>query len=135
MLGGVFAGTDESPGQFIVDGGKRYKTIRGMGSRAALEERSGSRVRYHRQEKDQQHAEELTTEQKNKMVPEGVEGLVEYKGSVEKVLFEFLGGIQSGLAHTGAGNVADFQKNAAMWVQSFAGVAEGNPHNITNIRQ
>lgn len=124
MLGGVFAGTDESPGQFIVDGGKRYKTIRGMGSRSALEERSGSRVRYHRQEKDQTHAEELTIEQKNKMVPEGVEGLVEYKGSVEKVLFEFLGGIQSGLAHTGAGNVADFQKNAAMWVQSFAGVAE-----------
>jgi IMP dehydrogenase len=146
MLGSVFAGTDESPGQFIVDGGKRYKTIRGMGSRAALEERSGSRVRYHRQEQEQHNTEELTTEQKNKMVPEGVEGLVEYKGekkmrmgvilvgTVEKVLFEFLGGVQSGLAHTGSGNVADFQKTATLWVQSFAGVAEGNPHNITNIR-
>ena len=95
MLGSVFAGTDESPGKIIFDGGKRFKTIRGMGSRAAMEERSGSRVRYYRQDQ-KQTAEELTSEQKLKMVPEGVEGLVEYRGPVEKVVFELLGGIQSG---------------------------------------
>lgn len=134
MLGSVFAGTDESPGKVILDGGKRYKVIRGMGSRSALEERSGSRVRYYRQE-EKHGSEELTTEQKQKMVPEGVEGLVEYKGSVEKVMAELLGGIQSGLAHTGSSSIKDFQKRATIWTQSFAGVAEGNPHNITNVRQ
>jgi len=134
MLGSVFAGTDESPGKVILDGGKRYKVIRGMGSRSALEERSGSRVRYYRQE-EKHGSEELTTEQKQKMVPEGVEGLVEYKGSVEKVMSELLGGIQSGLAHSGSSSIKDFQKRSTIWTQSFAGVAEGNPHNITNVRQ
>jgi len=133
MLGSIFAGTDEAPGKVITDGGKRYKVIRGMGSRSAMAERSGSRIRYHRQEGNQS-SEELTNEQKNKMVPEGVEGLVEYKGSVESVVFELMGGIQSGLAHTGAATIKDFQKKASLWVQSFAGLAEGNPHNITNIR-
>jgi IMP dehydrogenase len=135
MLGGVFAGTDESPGKVIFDGGKRYKVIRGMGSRSALEERSGSRVRYYRQDEKQHASEELTNEQKQKMVPEGVEGLVEYRGSVEKVMSELLGGIQAGLAHSGAPTLPTFQSKATFWTQSFAGVAEGNPHNITNVRQ
>jgi len=134
MLGSIFAGTEEAPGKIITDGGKRYKVIRGMGSRSAMAERSGSRIRYHRQDGNQHATEELTNEQKNKMVPEGVEGLVEYKGTVESVVFELMGGIQSGLAHTGAANIKDFQKKATFWVQSFAGLAEGNPHNITNIR-
>jgi len=133
MLGSVFAGTEESPGKIIIDGGKRYKVIRGMGSRNAMSERSGSRLRYHLQE--EKHAsEELTEEQQVKMVPEGVEGLVEYRGTVESVVFEMLGGIKAGLAHSGAGNISDFQKNVNMWIQSFSGIAEGNPHNITNIR-
>jgi len=134
MLGSVFAGTDESPGKIILDGGKRYKVIRGMGSRGALEERSGSRVRYYRQDQQQHASEQLTDEQKQKMVPEGVEGLVEYRGTVEKVMAELLGGIQSGLAHTGAATLKEFQSKASFWTQSFAGVAEGNPHNITNVR-
>jgi len=132
MLGSVFAGTEESPGKIITDGGKRYKVIRGMGSRAAMASRSGSRMRYYRDEK-QHAAEELTSEQKIKLVPEGVEGLVEYRGTVESVVFEFLGGIQSGLAHTGTATIPEFQHRATMWCQSFAGIAEGNPHNISNI--
>jgi IMP dehydrogenase len=72
MLGSIFAGTEESPGKVVESGGKRYKTIRGMGSRSAMEERSGSRGRYYRQ--DEQHVtERLTNEQKEKIVPEGVE--------------------------------------------------------------
>lgn len=138
MMGSIFAGADESPGKIVLSNGKRYKQFRGMGSRSAMEERSGSRVRYSRQ--DSTHAsEELTTEQKEKMVPEGVEGLVEYRGSVEKVMAEFLGflprievwteafagGIQGGLAHSGAASIPEFQKRVTMWVQSFAGITEG----------
>jgi len=133
MLGSVFAGTDESPGKLVVMEGKKYKTIRGMGSRAALEERSGSRGRYYRQQKEHT-SEELTEQQKQKLVPEGVEGLVEYKGSVEKVMSELLGGIQAGLSHSGSNRVPMFQSKATMWVQSFAGIAEGKPHDIKNIR-
>jgi IMP dehydrogenase len=133
MLGSVFAGTEESPGQTVESGGKRYKTIRGMGSRAAMEERSGSRGRYH-QQKDQHVSEHLTNEQKEKLVPEGVEGLVEFRGTVEKVMSEFTGGVQAGLGHTGAATIPDFQKRATFWIQSFAGVQEGKPHDITAIR-
>jgi len=133
MLGSVLAGTEESPGKVVESSGKRYKTIRGMGSRSAMEERSGSRGRYFSQ-KDQHVTEHLTTEQKEKLVPEGVEGLVEYRGTVEKVMSEFLGGIQAGLGHSGANTVPDFQTKATMWVQSFAGIAEGKPHDIHAIR-
>jgi len=134
MLGSVFAGTEESPGKTVESHGKRYKTIRGMGSRSAMEERSGSRGRYYRQE-DSHVTESLTNEQKEKIVPEGVEGLVEFRGTVEKVMSEFLGGIQAGLAHTGSATIPDFQTKATLWVQSFAGVAEGKPHDIQAIRQ
>jgi IMP dehydrogenase len=134
MLGSALAGTDESPGKMVEMRGKRFKTIRGMGARSAMEERSGSRGRYHRQEESKHAAEELTTEQKEKMVPEGVEGLVEYKGSLEKAMFELLGGVGAGLAHTGAATIHEFQTKATIWVQSFAGVAEGKPHDIADMR-
>lgn len=113
MLGSVFAGSEESPGKVVESSGKRYKTIRGMGSRAAMEERSGSRGRYFSQ-KDQHVTEQLTNEQKEKIVPEGVEGLVEYRGTVEKIMSEFLGGIQAGLAHSGANNISFFQVNSSI---------------------
>jgi len=129
MMGGVFAGTTESPGQVILQGGKKFKMIRGMGSRSAMEERSGSRGRYHRQT-DTHVAEQLTTEQKQKLVPEGVEALVPFKGGAEVVMSELVGGIQAGLAHTGARDIITFQSKATIWQQSFAGVIEGKPHDI-----
>jgi len=132
MLGSMLAGTEESPGLVVIKNGKNYKTIRGMGSRAAMESRSGSRGRYYRDGTNQ--AEQLTTGQAQKMVPEGVEGLVEYRGTVSSVIATLVGGIQAGLAHTGAGDIATFQKKAAMWNQGFAGIAEGNPHGITDVR-
>jgi len=98
-----------------------------------MEERSGSRVRYHRDEGEPAKTDYLTKKQKQKVVPEGVEGLVQYRGSTEGIIRELLGGIQSGLAHTGTATVADFQARATMWVQSFAGVAEGRPHSISNV--
>jgi len=134
MLGSMLAGTDESPGQVVVaNGGKKYKTIRGMGSRAAMAERSGSRDRYNAQ--SGKHATEaLTQQQREKMVPEGVEGLVELRGSVEKLMTELVGGVRSGFAHSGAADVATFQRNAKFWRQSTSGIIEGNPHSITDIR-
>jgi len=132
MLGSVFAGTTESPGQLTIKGGKSYKTIRGMGSRAAMEERSGSRGRYFKQNSSK--SENLTPQQKLKVVPEGVSGLVEFKGPVEKVMNELLGGVQSGLAHSGTADVNAFQKKATFWIQSFAGITEGKPHSITDVQ-
>jgi len=129
MLGSVLAGSEESPGQIIVKEGKRFKSMRGMGSRGAMEDRGGSRTRYSRQENDMEQ-NELTNNQKQKVVPEGIEGLVEFKGSVEKIMFELLGGIQSGLAHSGANNIRIFQSKAKPWEQSSAGITEGKPHSV-----
>lgn len=134
MLGSVFAGTQESPGVTVEKNGRKYKTIRGMGSRAAMEERSGSRQRYHRQD-DSKHTEvRLTTNQAQKMVPEGVEGLVEFRGTVDKVMTQLLGGVQAGLAHSGALNLKEFQATSQMWLQSVAGMKEGRPHDLHDVR-
>jgi IMP dehydrogenase len=113
-------------------GGKAYKPIRGMGSRSAMEARSGSRSRYH-QQNPKHTTDTLTTAQKQKMVPEGVEGLVPLKGSVESVMTEFCGGVQAGLAHSGAPDLPTFRENARLWVQSMAGVLEGRPHDLSDI--
>eukprot|EP01126_Amoeba_proteus_P034188 TRINITY_DN3392_c0_g1_i7.p1 TRINITY_DN3392_c0_g1~~TRINITY_DN3392_c0_g1_i7.p1 ORF type:complete len:463 (-),score=95.75 TRINITY_DN3392_c0_g1_i7:78-1466(-) len=131
MLGSALAGAEESPGMTIVKSGKRYKSIRGMGSRSAMEARSGSRIRYHRNE--EKKTENLTNQQKFKLVPEGVEGLVEFKGPLERILSELIGGIQSGLAHSGGACIPDFQSKACMWTQSVAGINEGKPHSIVNV--
>jgi IMP dehydrogenase len=134
MVGSLLAGTSESPGQIIVKQGKKFKQIRGMGSRTAMEERAGSRLRYHRDtDSKSKETETITSKQKEKMVPEGVEGLVEYKGPVHRLLSILHGGIQSGLAHSGANTIDTFRTNAAMWQQSTAGLAEGNPHDIAHV--
>lgn len=138
MLGSLFAGTTESPGQVIYKEGKKYKTIRGMGSRSAMEERSGSRMRYLKDkigDNSTNVSETLTTQQKVKMVPEGVEGLVEFKGPLESLVQIFLGGIQAGISHSGAKDIKSFQKKATMWVQSTTGMIEGKPHDISHITQ
>lgn len=149
MVGSMLAGTTESPGQIIIKAGKKYKQIRGMGSRAAMESRAGSRMRYHRDvaatpsadaKKSDSDAkpkakvtDTITSKQKEKMVPEGVEGMVEYRGSVHHLLSVIQGGIQSGLAHSGANTIDSFRAKASMWRQSTVGLAEGNPHDISNV--
>ena len=135
MVGSLLAGTAESPGQIIVKQGKKFKQIRGMGSRSAMEERAGSRIRYHRDSSvsTSKTTETITSKQKEKMVPEGVEGLVEYKGPVQRLLTTLQGGISSGLAHSGANTIDLFRTKATMWQQSMVGLAEGNPHDIAHI--
>ncbi|KAJ3616869.1 hypothetical protein Zmor_008980, partial [Zophobas morio] len=134
MLGNALAGTLESPGKIVVKNGKTFKCIRGMGSRAAMEERHGSRSRYYRVD-DEHQGESITAQQAEKIVPEGVEGLVELVGDVESVMTRLLGGVQAGLAHSGATDIPSFQKRAQLWIQTFAGLTEGKPHDITDIRK
>lgn len=133
MLGSLLAGTRESPGGVVIRQGKSYKTIRGMGSRAAMAERSGSRNRYGIEISNPQ--ESLTQSQQMKVVPEGVEGLVELKGSLENIVQELMGGLRAGLAHSGCRTVPEFQQRVQMWTQSLAGIREGQPHDIHEVRE
>ena len=122
-----------------------------MGSKRAMEERIGSRKRYYRDHlsaspgrKDsattksllmEEEEELLTTAQKTKMVPEGIEGLVQERGSVETVIIQLLGGIQTGLAHSGSVDIRNFQLQATPWWQSSVGTIEGKPHDIFDIQE
>ena len=136
MMGSALAGAQEAPGALVVKNGRKYKTIRGMGSRSAMEERDGSRMRYFGGGAggNKRANVRLSTSQATKLVPEGVEGLVEFKGSTEKILNVLTGGVQGGCSHSGALNIAELQNKADFWLQSVAGLAEGRPHDLTDVR-
>jgi len=115
MMGSLFAGTDESPGEFELYQGRKYKVYRGMGSIAAME--CGSKDRYF-----QSNAK--------KLVPEGVEGRVAYKGSVEDAVFQLVGGLRSGMGYCGAKTIADLHEKAEFVKISAASLKESHPHDI-----
>ena len=115
MMGSLFAGTDESPGEFELYQGRKYKVYRGMGSIAAME--NGSKDRYF-----QSNAK--------KLVPEGVEGRVAYKGTVEDTVFQLLGGLRSGMGYCGARTIEDLHANAQFVEISAASLKESHPHDI-----
>ena len=115
MLGSIFAGCDESPGTFELFQGRKYKVYRGMGSIAAME--NGSKDRY------------FQTDAK-KLVPEGVEGRVAYKGTVEDPIFQFVGGIRSGMGYCGAKNIKTLQETGKFVKISAASLKESHPHDI-----
>ncbi len=115
MIGSLFAGTDESPGEFELYQGRKYKVYRGMGSIAAME--NGSKDRYF-----QQNAK--------KLVPEGVEGRVAYKGSVEDTVFQLIGGLRSGMGYCGAPTIPELQQKAQFVKISAASLKESHPHDI-----
>ena len=114
----MLAGTDESPGEFEIYQGRRYKSYRGMGSLAAM--KHGSSDRYFQEKKEA-----------NKMVPEGIEGRVEYKGSVEDMLFQMIGGLRSGMGYTGSRTIEDLRQEAQFIRMSNAGLIESHPHDVT----
>ena len=115
MMGSLFAGCDESPGSYELFQGRKYKVYRGMGSIAAME--SGSKDRYFQ-------------EDAKKLVPEGVEGRVAYKGPVEDTVFQMVGGIRSGMGYCGAKDIETL-KNTARFVKiSAASLKESHPHDI-----
>ena len=115
MMGSLFAGTDESPGEFELYQGRKYKVYRGMGSIAAME--NGSKDRYF-----QANAK--------KLVPECVEGRVAYKGTVEDTVFQLLGGLRSGMGYCGARTIEDLHEHAQFVEISAASLKESHPHDI-----
>lgn len=118
MVGSMFAGTEESPGEVILLQGRRYKSYRGMGSVGAMA--GGSADRYF----------QADIKDSMKFVPEGVEGRVPYKGPVAEVIYQLIGGLRSSMGYTGNATIADMQKNAEFVRISNAGLKESHPHNI-----
>ena len=118
MMGNMFSGTDEAPGEIVMKDGKRFKEYRGMGSRAVIESISGSE-RY------------LT--KGRKAVPEGVEALVSYKGPVEDVIAELVSGVQVGMGYLGAKSIAELQTKAEFIRITQASLTEGKPHSLSEI--
>lgn len=120
MIGSLFAGTDESPGEEIFVEGRRYKTYRGMGSIGAM--KAGSSDRYFQNDT-------------KKLVPEGVEGRVPFKGSVGDVVYQLMGGLRSGMGYTGSRNIEELMNNSKFMKITPATLIENHPHNITITRE
>jgi len=123
MMGSMLAGTEESPGESILAEGRRYKLIRGMGSIAAMQD--GSADRYFQEG-------ELSP---SKMVPEGIEGRVPYKGPVADVLYQMVGGLRSGMGYCGAATIAALQQDTEFLRITTAGLRESHPHDVTITRE
>jgi IMP dehydrogenase len=122
MIGGLFAGTEESPGETILYQGRTFKSYRGMGSTAAME--AGSADRY---------AQE--TAERGKSVPEGVEGRVPYKGSLGALVEQLVGGLRSGMGYCGVANIAELQERAKFLRISPAGLRESHVHDVIITRE
>lgn len=118
MAGGLFAGVEEAPGETIIFEGRKFKVYRGMGSLGAMNE--GSKDRYFQDVEDDV----------KKLVPEGIEGRVPYKGTVSEAMLQYLGGLRAGMGYCGAANI-EMLKQARFVKITNAGMAESHPHNIT----
>jgi IMP dehydrogenase len=123
MMGSMLAGTEESPGESVLAEGRRYKMIRGMGSLSAMQD--GSADRYF------QEGEMAPS----KLVPEGIEGRVPYRGPVADVLFQMVGGLRSGMGYCGVGSVPQLQCEVEMVQITSAGLRESHPHDVTITRE
>jgi IMP dehydrogenase len=124
MMGSTLAGTNESPGEKIIHQGRQYVVYRGMGSLAAMKTALGSRERY-----GQADARE------DELIPQGVEGIVPFSGSLEKVLTQFCGGLKAGLGYCGCRTIADLQQHACFVRVSPAGVREAHAHDVKIIKE
>jgi IMP dehydrogenase len=123
MMGSMLAGTEESPGESILAEGRRYKLIRGMGSLAAMQD--GSADRYFQEG-------EMGP---SKLVPEGIEGRVPYKGPVADVLYQMVGGLRSGMGYCGVSSIQQLQCDVEMVQITSAGLRESHPHDVTITRE
>jgi len=124
MIGSMLAGTKESPGDIVFMDGKQWKNYRGMGSIGAMESAAGSRERYNQR---------LTG--KKELIPEGIEGLVPYKGEIKDVLFQYVGGLKRGMGYVGAANIKELQTKADFWMPTSAGIKESHPHDVLIIKE
>jgi IMP dehydrogenase len=137
MMGSLFAGLDESPGELVIHQGRRYKTYRGMGSLSAMA--AGSSERYF-QNVDAEVSTSVLDEAENgnrlaKLVPEGIEGRVPYRGTVGAVVHQMVGGLRSGMGYCGAGSIADLQEKARFVRISGAGLKESHVHDVIITRE
>ena len=123
MIGSLFAGTDESPGEIILFQGRSFKEYRGMGSLGAM--RRGSRDRYFQDEFDLESGDGS-----EKLVPEGIEGRVAHKGSVAAMIHQLVGGIRAGMGYCGCATIPELQQNAQLLRTTAAGVREGHVHDV-----
>ncbi len=119
MIGGLFAGTDESPGEVEIYQGRSYKSYRGMGSLGAMGSKEGSSDRYFQENED-----------KEKLVPEGIEGRVPYKGSVLNVIHQLMGGLRSSMGYTGCADIEEMRTKPEFVRISSAGVRESHVHDV-----
>ena len=123
MMGSMFAGTEEAPGESFLLEGRRYKLVRGMGSLSAMEE--GSADRYFQEGQPDAR----------KLVPEGIEARVPYKGPVSDTIFQLVGGLQSGMGYCGAGNLTELREKAVFYRVTSVGLRESHPHDVTITRE
>jgi len=121
MLGSLLAGVDESPGDIILYQGERFKEYRGMGSLGAMKARSFSKDRYGQED----------VESEAKLVPEGIEGRVAYKGPLANLVYQLVGGLRSGMGYVGAASIAEMKQRARFVRITGAGLRESHPHDIT----
>lgn len=123
MMGSMFAGTDESPGETFLLEGRRFKTVRGMGSLSAMEE--GSADRYFQDSSDQ----------KRKLVPEGIEARVPYKGPVSDTIYQLIGGLRAGMGYCGVGSIDELRTETRFNRITMGGLRESHPHDVTITRE
>jgi len=124
MIGSLFAGTDESPGELILYQGRSFKDYRGMGSIGAM--RAGSRDRYFQEEFDLANP----TEEGEQLVPEGIEGRVPHKGTIGAMIHQLVGGLRAGMGYCGCGTITDLQQHARMIRITAAGMRESHVHDV-----
>ncbi|MCI0516573.1 MAG: IMP dehydrogenase, partial [Woeseiaceae bacterium] len=121
MIGGLFAGTEESPGEVELYQGRSYKSYRGMGSLGAMGQKHGSRDRYFQD----------ATEELEKLVPEGIEGRVAYKGSVVAIVHQLIGGVRAAMGYTGSHNIDEMRTRPKFVKITSAGMRESHVHDVT----
>ena len=119
MVGSLFAGTDESPGETLLFEGRSFKVYRGMGSVESM--KSGSKDRYFQEHEDQA----------GKLVPEGIEGRVPYKGALQESVFQLMGGLRAGMGIAGVANLKDLREKSKLVQITAAGVTESHPHSVS----
>jgi IMP dehydrogenase len=141
MIGSLFAGVDESPGETILYQGRSFKTYRGMGSLSAMAQGSGERYFQSSRDLDERptgdvvQRERATQNRLAKFVPEGIEGRVPHRGPLESMVYQLVGGLRSGMGYLGCGTIEELQNNARFIRISNAGLRESHVHDVIITRE
>lgn len=141
MIGSLFAGVDESPGETILYQGRSFKSYRGMGSLSAMSQGSGERYFQGKDDMEPTQPEGVVQRERNgqnrlaKFVPEGIEGRVPYRGPLEAMVYQLVGGLKSGMGYLGCGSIAELQEKAQFVRISGAGLRESHVHDVIITRE